>query len=416
MKISLEIKFVCQIERSRAVTGHHKLLGAGMLVLLPTIVGAQTQSPASCADAIEKVLIPEVTTYDDWQGQVVGKIKANRIARGSFIELCAPNGRLRLFVLGIWIDRFAVQTRDGGRGVLSPIPDAQRPVGGGRADAIDFSKVQIKTTALGNNTYMLVGEGSNITVAVGTDSIIMVDTQFAQLSDKIKAAIKAISPLPIKYIVNTDFHGDHTGGNANFQKDGAIVIAQDNIRLRLTAGGNKNDTSGYEQPSIGAGGIPKETYTGGFRMLEAGGRKVELHHPYNAHTDGDTWVYFPDANVISTGDIMNHYHTYQQIDFANGGDIRGMIRATDAWLKIANEDTKFVAGDGAVATKSYVAEYNAMIKTARERVEKLVREGKTQDQIVAAKPLDDLNKTWAPGDDPDGMNFLKQIYNSFNRS
>src|ERR1700756_3620111 len=103
----------------------------------------------------------------------------------------------------------------------------------------DWDKVQIKTTDLGNKTYMLEGQGGNITVAVGSDGIIMVDTQFAPLSDKIKAAVKEISPLPIKYIINTHFHGDHTGGNANFQKDGATVVAQDNIRLRLTAGGNK---------------------------------------------------------------------------------------------------------------------------------------------------------------------------------
>src|SRR6201981_3491211 len=108
---------------------------------------------------------------------------------------------------------------------------------------VDFSKVEIKTTDLGNKTYMLQGQGGNITVAVGTDGIIMVDSQFAQLSDKIKAAIKAISPLPIKYVINTHFHGDHTGGDENFQKDGAIVVAQDNIRIRLIAG-TTNGTSG----------------------------------------------------------------------------------------------------------------------------------------------------------------------------
>src|SRR5437667_9036548 len=131
------------------------------------------------------------------------------------------------------------------------------PAAAPAAPFIDWDKIQIKTTDLGNNTYMLEGQGGNITVAVGSDAIIMVDGQFAPLSDKIKAAIKAISPLPIKYVVNTHFHGDHTGGNENFQKDGAIVISQDNIRLRLAAGGNKNGTTGNAQPPAPAGGVPK---------------------------------------------------------------------------------------------------------------------------------------------------------------
>jgi len=279
---------------------------------------------------------------------------------------------------------------------------------------VDWDKIQIKTTNLGNNTYMLEGQGGNITVAVGTDGIIMVDTQFAPLSDKIKAAIKAISPLPIKYIVNTHFHGDHTGGNANFQKDGATVIAQDNIRVRLVAG-TTNGTTGNKTPPAPGDAIPKETYVGGVKIIEVGGRKAELHHVYNAHTDGDTWVYFPDANVICTGDVMNNRHRYQQVDFANGGDIRGMIRATNEWLKLANDNTKVVVGHGNLATKANVAEYNEMVKTAREKIEKLVNEGKTEAEVIAAKPLADLDKTWAENDQA-AANFTKQVYNSFKRS
>jgi cyclase len=260
---------------------------------------------------------------------------------------------------------------------------------------VDWDKVQIKKTDLGHNTYMLEGQGGNITVAVGTDGIIMVDTQFAPLSEKIKAAIKQISPLPIKYIINTHFHGDHTGGNANFQKDGATVISQDNIRLRLAAGGNKNGTTGQAQPPAPAGGVPKETYSGGTQTIEVGGRKATLHHVNNAHTDGDTWVFFDDANVLATGDVMNNRHRYQQVDWANGGDIRGMIRASNDWLALANDQTKVVVGHGPLGNKQSIADYNAMVKTARERIEKLVKEGKTEEQVVAAKPLADLDKTWA---------------------
>ena len=162
----------------------------------------------------------------------------------------------------------------------SPAPPA--------APFIDWDKIQIKTTDLGNNTYMLEGQGGNITVAVGTDGIIMVDGQFAPLSAKIKAAIAAISPLPIKYLINTHFHGDHTGGNENFAKDGAIVVAQDNIRVRLAAG-TVNGITGAKTEPRPVGALPRETYIGGTKALQVGGRTAQLTHVTNAHTDGDTW-------------------------------------------------------------------------------------------------------------------------------
>jgi glyoxylase-like metal-dependent hydrolase (beta-lactamase superfamily II) len=284
--------------------------------------------------------------------------------------------------------------------------NAQQPV--------DWDKVQIKTTDLGNNTYMLMGQGGNIIVAVGSDGIIMVDTEFAPLSVKIKAAITAISPLPIKYVINTHFHGDHTGGDENFQNDGAVVVAQDNVRVRLAAG-TTNGTTGIKVPPVAPGGLPKQTYIGGTMTIEVGGRKAMLMHINNAHTDGDTAVYFADANVLCTGDVMNNNHRYQQVDYANGGDIRGVVRGTNKFLEIANDDTKVVVGHGSLAKKADVAAYNTMAKTARERVGKLFNEGKTEDEVVAANPLQDLNPAWA-ADDKAAVNFLKQVYNSFKRS
>src|SRR5437870_2064196 len=136
---------------------------------------------------------------------------------------------------------------------------------------VDYSKVEIKTTELGNKTYMLEGQGGNITVAVGTDGIIMVDGQFAPLHDKIKAAIAKVSNLPIKYLINTHYHGDHTGGNLAFQADGATVVAQDNIRVRLAAG-TTNGLTGNKAAPQPAGALPKQTYVGGSTTVQVGGR------------------------------------------------------------------------------------------------------------------------------------------------
>src|SRR3954451_3753036 len=282
------------------------------------------------------------------------------------------------------------------------------------APFIDWDKIQIKTTDLGHNTYMLEGAGGNITIAVGSDGIIMVDSQFAPLSDKIKAAIKTVSPLPVKYLVNTHFHGDHTGGNDNFAKDGAIVVAHDNIRVRLAAG-TKAGLTGVVAAPRAPEALPKQTYTGGAFALEAGGRKAQLAYVANAHTDGDTWVYFADANVLCTGDTMNNLKRYQNIDYANGGDVRGMIRASDTYLKIINDYTKVVVGHGPLANKKDVEEFRAMLMTSQDRIKKLFDEGKTEAEVLALDPLKDLNEKWAGGNPQLAINHIKNVYHSFER-
>jgi cyclase len=282
------------------------------------------------------------------------------------------------------------------------------------APFIDWEKVRIVTTDLGNKTYRLEGQGGNITVAVGTDGIIMVDGQFAPLSAKIKAAIAAISPLPIKYLINTHFHGDHTGGNENFARDGAVVVAQDNIRIRLAAG-TTNGINGGKTPPVPAAGLPTETYIGGSKTVQVGGRTAVLTHIPNGHTDGDSYVYFADANVIATGDTSNNTKKYQTIDFANGGDVRGMIAANDAFLKLGNGDTKYVVGHGPLAMRADVQEFHDMLVIARDRVEKLFNEGKSEAEVVAMRPLADLDAKWAVNDSG-AIAFTRMVYNSFKRS
>ena len=171
---------------------------------------------------------------------------------------------------------------------------------------VDFSKVEIKTTDLGDNCYMLQGEGGNITVAVGKDGIIMVDGQYAPLHDKIKAAIQAISKQPIKYLINTHYHDDHTGGNEAFAKDGVIILSQINVMNRLAAG-TTNGLTGAKTPPASQAALPSDTYIN-FSKVRLSGRVADLKHIPNAHTDGDTYVWFKTANVLSTGDTCRNFH------------------------------------------------------------------------------------------------------------
>ena len=199
----------------------------------------------------------------------------------------------------------------------------------------------------------------------------------------------------------------------NFAKDGVIIGAHDNLRVRLAAGTTAGLT-GNKAPPRPPEALPKQTYLGGSFALEAGGRKAQLTHVANAHTDGDTWVYFADANVLCTGDTFNNLKRYQNVDFANGGDVRGMIRAMDAYLKVSNDATKVVPGHGGLATKADVVGFRAMLVTSLERIGKLFDEGKTEQEVVALKPLADLDATWARNPEH-AVDHTRNIYNSLKR-
>jgi glyoxylase-like metal-dependent hydrolase (beta-lactamase superfamily II) len=281
--------------------------------------------------------------------------------------------------------------------------------------SIDFAKVEIKTIDLGNNTYMLEGAGGNITVAVSPDKgVIMVDGQYAPLHDKIKAVIDRLSHEPIRFLINTHYHGDHTGGNAAFFRHGVTIVAHNNVRLRLAAGAT-NGLTGNKTPPQPVEALPADTYSGASKTVEVGGRKALLGHIANAHTDGDTYVYLADANVLATGDIFVNTGHYNTIDFANGGDIRGLIRALDAFINLSNDSTKIVPGHGALATKAKLVAFREMLVTSRDRIEKLLDEGKSEQEVLAAKPLSDLDSKWA-ANEQQAQNWTRMVYSSFKRS
>ena len=274
----------------------------------------------------------------------------------------------------------------------------------------DFSKVVVKTFDLGHKTYMLEGFGGNITVAVGEDGVIMVDSQYAPMHDKLKAAIAALTPLPVRYLVNTHLHGDHTGGNASFAADGAIIVGHENLRKRLAAGWTHNLTGVTASPAPEAA-LPKKTYADSV-TLEVKGRTAQLAHPLNAHTDGDTYVYFADANVLATGDAFGN-RGYPNSDFFNGGSIKGMIAANETFLGIARDDTKVVPGHGPLATKADLVTFRDMLVTSRDRMAKLIAEGKatSEAEAQALKPFADLDAKWATNEQA-SKNWVRVVYNS----
>jgi len=280
------------------------------------------------------------------------------------------------------------------------------------AQGQDFSQVQIKSTPLGNNTHMLEGQGGNVIAACGQDGVIQVDGEFAPLHDKIKAEVdKLCGNKPIKYLINTHFHGDHTGGNGPFHRDGTTIVAHQNLALRLEHG-TTNGLSGQKTAAVEKDAVPTQTYnTNDGITLQVQGVTAQVKHPPSAHTDTDSYVYFTQANVLATGDTMSTGPRYPTIDYANGGSINGIIATTEAWLALTNAQSKIVPGHGALATKADLQKYHDMLVNVRSAVQAEIAAGKTEDQAVAAKPLAKIGAELKSPQMVDD-NMVKMVYRS----
>jgi glyoxylase-like metal-dependent hydrolase (beta-lactamase superfamily II) len=252
----------------------------------------------------------------------------------------------------------------------------------------DYSKVEIKPIKLSNSLYALEGQGGVMGALTGPDGVFMVDTQFAPLSSKIFDAVKKLSNgQPIKFVVNTHVHGDHTGGDENFAKAGAILLSRDELRYRLAH--PAPGANGQPTPPPAAIGLPMITYRGPV-TFHMDGEDIELIPIPAAHTDGDTIVRFVHNDVIFCGDYFRSIQ-YPNIDRANGGSLKGMLDGLAFLIGQAGPNTKIVPGHGPIVDRNAVEAHRDMIIAIRDKVAPLVAQGKTLDEVIAAKPTADYD-------------------------
>jgi cyclase len=268
------------------------------------------------------------------------------------------------------------------------------------AAPVDYSKVQIETVKLAPNFYVLNGQGGAIGVLSGPDGVLMVDSQFAPLTEKIVAAIKQVSNgAPIKFLINTHVHPDHTGGNENLGKMGVTIFAREELRNRLA-----HPVTGAAAP---AAALPVVTYNSPL-TFHMDGDDVEAIPIPRAHTDGDTLVRFKNANVIMIGDYFRSLG-YPNIDRANGGSLNGMLAGLDTAIKLCDANTKVVPGHGAIVDRNGLMAHRDMIIAIRDKIAPMVSQGKTLDEVMAAKPTADFDAK-VPGGDTTIQRFVGQVY------
>lgn len=239
----------------------------------------------------------------------------------------------------------------------------------------DMDDVKIEVVPVNENIYMLLGRGGNIGISVGKDGVFMIDDQFAALTPKIIEAVKTISDKPVKFLVNTHYHGDHAGGNTNFEKEGALIVAHDNVRKRL-----KEDEKNTDQS-----GLPIITFDNKIQ-LHLNGDDIMVVHVHNAHTDGDALIYFPQSNVLHTGDtFFNGMFPY--IDLKSGGSVAGDIEAAKTGLMLINAETKIIPGHGPLANYEDYKKYGEMLQGIQANIVTAIKSGKSRGAILADESL-----------------------------
>ncbi|SVC65302.1 uncharacterized protein METZ01_LOCUS318156 [marine metagenome] len=272
----------------------------------------------------------------------------------------------------------------------------------------DFSQVQIRTTEVAEGIYMLEGSGGNLGLSVGTDGAFLIDDQFAPLSEKISAAIADITNDDVRFLVNTHWHGDHTGGNENFGNAGAIIVAHDNVRARMST---EQFREIFDQriPASPATALPIVTFADR-TTFHWNGQRIVVKHVENAHTDGDSVVWFADADVFHLGDVFfNGFYPF--VDVSSNGSLEGYISAVEGVLMRTTENTTIIPGHGPLANANDLRAYLEVLRTARERIQSAIDGGMSEDETVAADLMADYDEQWGGGFmNPE--NFVRLSYKS----